>query len=145
MITAHFSDDELNHTDHAIVNHCPPDLMDNARRLAESILEPFRASVGPLRVNSWYRCPALNKAVGGANTSAHLEGRAADIVPAGDISIAFVTLVKSSLPYDKVILERHGTAWWIHVQVAREGEEPRRQAYTARPKDGKMVYEVYHA
>ena len=146
MLTTHFSEDELNHTDHAIVNVCPPDLIHNARRLAEDVLEPLRSLVGPLRVNSWYRGVALNKAVGGEPTSAHLEGRAADVVPVGgDINVAFRLLVTSKIPYDKAILERRGTAWWIHVQVAKDGSKPRLQAYTSHPVNGRMIYEAYHA
>lgn len=146
MLSPHFSEDELNHTDHAIVNVCPPELMANARRLAGVVLEPLRSMVGPLRVNSWYRGIALNKAVGGEASSAHLEGRAADVVPMGaDINTAFRLLVTSKMPYDKAILERRGTAWWIHVQVAKDGANPRRQAYTSHPVNGRMVYEAYHA
>ena len=146
MISPHFSEDELNHTDHAILNVCPPELMANARRLAEDVLEPLRSMVGPLRVNSWYRGIALNKAVGGEASSAHLGGRAADVVPMGaDINTAFRLLVTSKIPYDKAILERRGTAWWVHVQVAKDGANPRRQAYTSHPVNGRMVYEAYHA
>ena len=40
--------------------------------LVESILDPLRAAYGkPITVTSGYRCNSLNKAVGGADTSAH--------------------------------------------------------------------------
>ena len=48
--------------------------------LIEQLLDPIRAAWGaPIAVNSGYRSPALNRAVGGVSTSQHLRGEAADI------------------------------------------------------------------
>ncbi len=48
--------------------------------LIEQLLDPIRTAWGaPVTVNSGYRCPALNTAVGGVSTSQHLRGEAADI------------------------------------------------------------------
>ena len=48
--------------------------------LIEQLLDPIRAAWGgSIAVNSGYRSPALNKAVGGVSTSQHLRGEAADI------------------------------------------------------------------
>lgn len=50
------------------------------RELVLTVLQPLRDDWGePLHVNSGYRCPALNKAVGGVPTSQHVKGEAADI------------------------------------------------------------------
>ena len=55
-------------------------IVDNLTNLIENLLDPIRDAWGkPLHVNSGYRCPALNKAVGGKPTSQHLKGEAADI------------------------------------------------------------------
>lgn len=49
-------------------------------QLVEAVLQPCRDYMGiPIRVNSGYRCPALNTLVGGSKTSDHLRGCAADI------------------------------------------------------------------
>ncbi len=49
-------------------------------QLIEQLLDPVRTAWGgPITVNSGYRSPALNHAVGGASTSQHLKGEAADI------------------------------------------------------------------
>jgi len=59
----------------------PPAVVERLRELAGELLEPVRASVGPLRVTSGYRRPRVNAAVGGSDTSAHMSGWAADVVP----------------------------------------------------------------
>ena len=52
----------------------------NMEITAERIFEPLREWVGgPVRVNSFYRSPKLNKAIGGAKRSQHMEGRAMDL------------------------------------------------------------------
>ena len=42
----------------------------NLTALVDNILDPLREAYGkPIKVNSGYRCDALNKAVGGSKTS----------------------------------------------------------------------------
>lgn len=97
----------------------------NLVRLAVDLLEPARELVGPLRVNSGYRCPELNRAIGGSRTSAHMDGRAADVVPVDmDIPEAFAILADSELPFDQLILEFNR---WIHIGGAAHGKGCRRQ------------------
>mgnify|MGYP004006906165 FL=1 len=50
----------------------------NLTNVANHILQPVREKFGPVRVNSGYRGPALNKAVGGSSTRQHCHGEAAD-------------------------------------------------------------------
>lgn len=53
---------------------------DAVKELVDTVLQPLRDRVGhPLRINSGYRCPVLNRAVGGVPTSQHVKGEAADI------------------------------------------------------------------
>lgn len=60
----------------------PLELQQNAIWLAESVLEPIRATFGgPLVIVSWYRTPEHNAKVGGARNSRHLRAQAADIRP----------------------------------------------------------------
>lgn len=112
----------------------------NLVRLCESLLEPAQALLGvPLVINSGFRCPALNQAIGGATNSAHMDGRAADFVLPRGMSLkdAFEALRKSSLPYDQVIFECNA---WIHLAVAGAGSDPRRQALTASGGPGHWSY-----
>ena len=130
-LSPHFSLEELVHSDVAIrrgLDNTPNQgEVTNLRRLCETALEPTRWLLGvPLRVNSGFRAPAVNAAVGGKQNSAHLDGRACDFVPVGmDLGEAFQMIRQSSIPYDQVILEFNA---WIHLAVAKAGVDPRRQA-----------------
>ena len=128
-VSPNFTLAELTVTDHRGFldeqSNPPPMVKANLLRLAVDLLEPFRALVGPLRVNSGWRCQGLNAAIGGAFTSYHLEGLAADLFPTVlSLREAFEKLSASELPFDQAILE-YGR--WIHVQAPRHGKEPRRQ------------------
>jgi len=71
----------------------------NLTRVAVELLEPIRALFKvPVQVNSGYRCPDLNRAVGGSASSQHLLGEAADIVIKGyDTEAQEVEAVKKIL------------------------------------------------
>ena len=54
--------------------------LDNMELVAEEVFEPLRAYVnGPIKINSFFRCPELNKAIGGSSKSQHCKGQAMDI------------------------------------------------------------------
>ena len=112
----------------------------NLVRLCEEVLEPARKLLGcPIHVNSGYRSPAINEAVGSTAThSAHLDGRAADIIPVGvDLSVAFYLMRKSLDEWDRIILECNA---WIHVSVPVNGENPVREALVASGGPGNWTY-----
>lgn len=119
----------------------PPDVIANLKRLCVLVLQPARISVGrPIVVSSGWRPDWLNAAVNGASSSAHIDGRAADCNCVGMTPLAFArSIQRMDLPIDKVILE---FGQWVHVQVAKEGQEPRREYLTARHIKGQTVYEV---
>ncbi len=130
MVSPHFSFAELTTTEHRDFldeqADAPPEVRMNLVRLAVDLLEPARSLVGPLRINSAYRCPGLNKAIGGALKSAHMDGLAADCFPL-DLAMrdAYERILQSSLQFDQLIFE-----WgrWIHSGAASHAHEPRRQA-----------------
>lgn len=73
-----------------------------------------------IKVSSGYRSPAVNKAVGGAPTSAHQFGYAADLQPANgkqtEFEKFFVTVFsKLGHKYDQIIIEKSKTSRWVHV------------------------------
>jgi hypothetical protein len=150
LLTPHFSLEELTFSSTAqryALDNTPGDLeVANLTRLCETLLEPARDLLGGVafHVDSGFRCRELNALVRGVPTSAHLDGRAADIIPEGlDLEACFDELRKSDLPYDQIIFE---CAAWIHLAVAPENERPRREALTAiRDAAGRFSYQVVTA
>lgn len=110
-------------------NTPPPEVIENLRALVLQVLQPLRNGLGrPLRINSGYRGPAANRAVGGARTSQHLTGEAADIECAGvDTRRLAQTVIDLSLPFDQLILEFHvvdePSSGWVHVSHKRNGPQ----------------------
>ena len=80
----YFSISELTRSDTArkyVIDNTPnEEVKKNLEKLVKNILDPLREHYGyPIHISSGYRCPELNKKVGGTRTSQHLSGRAADI------------------------------------------------------------------
>lgn len=104
----YFTISELTHSDKAKELHIDNtpfsySIVDNLSNLIENLLDPIRDAWGkPLNVNSGYRCPALNKAVGGKPTSQHLKGEAADITTGSkaENKKLFEMIKESGLVYD---------------------------------------------
>lgn len=93
----------------------------NLIALVENILDPLREAYGgPIIVTSGYRCPALNKAVGGAKNSQHMTGQAADIRTVKDTRAEnkklFDLIQKLKLPFDQLIDEHNLD--WVHVSYS---------------------------
>jgi hypothetical protein len=143
-LTEHFALEELINSQTALrkgIGNMPTDVdVAELKRLCETLLEPVRTLLGvPLHVDSGFRSPALNEAVGGAVNSAHMFGRAADVIPVGlDLRAAFHAVQLSDLPYDQIIIE---CGAWLHIASARAGEQPRRMALTASGGPGSWRYE----
>lgn len=98
-----------------------PQVISNLKRLCEKVLEPLRERFNvPVVINSGYRCPRLNAAVGGVRASRHLTGCAADLrVPSEATAKQWYDWLKHNTPCDELLLERTSRASlpWIHVAV----------------------------
>lgn len=130
QLSPHFSLEELTMTRHSdIDNTAPPDVVLRLTRTAQG-LEGVRLRLGvPVVISSGYRCPALNKVVGGQPNSQHLVGEAADfIAPAfGSPSTIVSALVDCrDVDFDQLIEERGAGTAWVHVSFVT-GRAPRRQ------------------
>lgn len=141
-MTRHFSLAELIASDTAtrqgIDNRPPEDALPNLERLMRT-LEGVRTAVGdrPVVVTSGYRCERLNRHIGGSKTSAHMDGRAADIKVVGLTPLEVAEkIVADGLILDQLIYEGN----WVHVGIAKQGESPRQQVLTAKFRDGRATY-----
>lgn len=110
------------------------DVRDNIIALVKNVLQPLRdAWGGPLKINSGYRCKALNEAVGGVESSQHRKGQAADVACTDPYALA--KLAKHlGLPYDQMIVYPS----FVHFSFKRNGEQRRQLLYNKRyngPKD----------
>lgn len=103
------------------------EVVDNLNRLAD-YLDGIREKLGkPILVNSGFRCPVLNKAVGGVANSQHLKGLAADVVCADMESLEKV--LRETGGFDQLIKEhRKGSkSFWFHISVCSRNGKPRNQ------------------
>ena len=128
-LSAHFTLDELTHTDHRELDNTPNEQeLANLNRLA-AFLEEVKTVLGgkPIMVNSAFRSKAVNDAVGSKDTSQHRVGCAADIrVPSMTPDEVVRAIIASNIGYDQVIREFDR---WTHVSVPnRDGDVPRRQS-----------------
>lgn len=126
----YFTYDELSRSATAkrlgIDNRPSDDIKSQLKALVENILDPLRKAWGePIIVTSGYRCPKLNKAVGGAKNSQHVWGQASDIRTLSDKpednKRLLRLLLSLNLPYDKLIAEyvnAKGEPDWIHVSYS---------------------------
>ena len=111
------------------------EIVDNLNRLAD-YLDGIREKLGkPISVNSGYRCPVLNKAVGGVASSQHQKGLAADLVCADMAKLESV--LRETGGFDQLIKEhRKGfpNSFWFHVSVCARNGKPRNQIMNLEKK-----------
>ena len=97
------------------------EIIDNLATLGDTVLDPLRAAMGfPVIITSGYRCPALNRAVGGVANSRHLTGRAADIncgLRRNRLIYDWLLAQQTShaLPIKELLWESNGA--WVHVGI----------------------------
>ena len=119
------------------------DIIANLKRICEEILEPLRAFAGqPIIIGSGFRCPALNKAVGGVKNSQHMTGEACDIrlprtpyvdwgdnLAHTDMSVAYrwLDFLEHHTDFDQLILEHSHGEYWIHVSCRANKRKNRHQ------------------
>lgn len=98
------------------------EIKENLTALVENVLDPLREWYGkPIYVNSGYRCPELNKAVGSkAKKSQHLYGQAADIdVNSKSENKKLFDFIANNLDFDQLINESNFS--WVHVSFKKNG------------------------
>ena len=129
-----------------IKNNPNAEQMENMITIAEEVFEPLRAYVGgPIKINSFFRSPELNKAIGGSTKSQHCHGQAIDL----DDTFGRCTnaemywFIKQQLDFDQMIWEfgDDKNPDWVHVSYVSEEQNINRclQAYK---ENGKTKYKV---
>lgn len=146
-LTTNFTLQELTKSETALRKNMPnvPTEADiaNLKLLAEKVLQPLRDHYGVgIKVNSGYRSPDVNAAVGGSRTSDHCKGQAADIEIPGIANAVVAQYIKDSLQYTQLILEFYTLgipdSGWVHVSY--DAGNLKCQTLTATKKDGKTAY-----
>lgn len=98
---------------------------DSIKALVDEVLQPLRIAWGkPLYINSGYRCPDLNREVGGVPTSQHVKGEAADVACETPRELAQLAY-DLGLPYDQMILY----PTFVHFSHRLEGAQRRQVLY----------------
>ncbi len=118
--------------------------LQNMEMVAKKVFEPLREAVdAPIKINSFFRCEELNKAIGGSSKSQHCQGRAIDIDDIyGNVSNAFMYYyIKDNLDFDQLIWEfgTDDSPDWVHVSYVDE-DSNRKRCLKAYREDGKTKY-----
>ena len=147
QLTANFSLHELTKSETALrmgFDNTPGDAeTESLRLLAEKVLQPVRDHYGKgVKVNSGFRSPESNAAVGGSKTSDHCKGQAADIEIPGVANAELAQWIMDNLEYTQLILEFYTPgipdSGWVHVSY--DPDNLKKQELTAMKVAGKTQY-----
>ena len=118
--------------------------LEAAKELFENVVQAVRDHFGLTVINSGYRGPELNEAVGGSAKSQHCNGEAVDIECPGNSNYDVAKWIEDNLDFDQLILEFYTPgipdSGWVHVSYKPEGN--RKSVLTAMREDGKTVYKT---
>lgn len=126
------------------LDNTPDDaVVDNLRTLCEEVLQKVRDHYGmPVVINSGYRSPQVNAAIGGSRISEHCKGMAADIEVPGIPNADLATWIKDHLRFRQLILEFYTPgipdSGWVHVSF--DPVDLKQEILTAARQGGKTVY-----
>ena len=150
MISKHISYKEgvysITATRRGIDNVPNDEQLANMELIAEKVFEPLRKYVcGPIKINSFFRCPKLNKAIGGSKTSQHCKGLAMDIDDTFGVvaNSDMYNYIKNNLDFDQLIWEfgDDDNPNWVHVSYFSK-EDNRNRCLRAYKDNGKTLYNV---
>jgi hypothetical protein len=119
------------------------EVIQNLTTLCEQVLQPLRDAYGiGIKVNSGYRSPDVNAAVGGSRTSDHCKGQAADIEIPGVANADLAQYIADNFDYTQLILEFYTQgipdSGWVHVSY--DVNNLKKQVMTAVRQNGRTVY-----
>jgi zinc D-Ala-D-Ala carboxypeptidase len=128
---------------HDIPNEPGETEIGNLKLLCERVLQPVRDHFAMgVKVNSGFRHPEVNAAVGGSRTSDHCKGLAADIEIPGVPNYELAEWIRDNLEYTQLILEFYTRgvpdSGWVHASF--DPANLKKQVLTATRENGKTVY-----
>ena len=129
------------------INNIPNDYeISNMVGIASNVFEPLREYVGgPIRINSFYRCEELNRAIGGSSRSQHCQGRAIDLDDTfgHKTNAEMFNYIKNNLNFDQLIWEfgDDTNPDWVHVSFV-SNDENRGRCLKAEKVNGRTSYRV---
>lgn len=148
MLTNNFSLAEMIKSETAIrrdMDNYPhnDEVIANLTLLCEQVLQPLRDAYNTgIKVNSGYRSPDVNAAVGGSRTSDHCKGMAADIEIPGVANAELAQYIADNFDFTQLILEFYTQgvpdSGWVHVSY--DPNNLKRQVMTAVRQNGRTVY-----
>lgn len=102
-----------------INNSIPLSIIPNIEILINQVLNPIAEYMDkPIFVNSGYRCPLLNKAVGGVAGSQHVLGQAADITTKSrENNLIMERYIEENIVFDQMIIYKN----FIHISYRTTG------------------------
>lgn len=111
------------------IDNTPGEVELEAMKLVSvACFEPIREHFGvALKVSSFFRCVALNTAIGGSKTSQHCKGEAIDIDADGNEKVTNKQIfewAKANLKFDQLINEypdKEGNPSWVHISFSKHG------------------------
>ena len=116
--------------------------LEAAKHLFSNVVQKVRDNFGVTVINSGYRGPELNEAIGGSERSQHSKAEAVDIECPGTANYDVAAWIQDNLDFDQLILEFYKPgipdSGWVHVSYKSEGN--RKSVLTAMKEDGKTVY-----
>lgn len=126
-LSKNFALSEITHSNTAkrlgIDNEPTETHLQNMQHLVDNLLQPLRDAVGPIRISSGYRNPALNRAIGGSRSSQHCKGEALDIQfwQNGKMmnELIYEWILDSGIEFDQMINEFDFA--WIHISLKKKG------------------------
>ena len=146
-LTANFTLHEMTKSETALrlgIDNTPGEQeIANLTLLCEKVLQPVRDHYAKgVKINSAFRHPDTNRAVGGSTTSDHCKGLAADLEIPGVPNAELAEWIKDNLEFRQLILEFYTPgipdSGWVHVSY--DPNDLKMQVMTATKQNGKTVY-----
>ena len=145
QLSKNFTLKELTKSDYASrngIDNTPSSLVvNNLMLLTTKLLQPIRDEFGTVIINSGYRSPQLNVAIGGSKTSDHVLGLAADIEVPNLSNYMLAKWCEQNLKFKQLILEFYTPgdveSGWVHISYGSK-----QQVLTAVKEKGSTIYKV---